>query len=181
MVFKKLEEFLSKTDSIGYIPTKGYIVPQNLRGDSNPKISTPYLLVKGDISAGDYNIITYATKEEARKRQEQEEGLVKILKAIPLEQTEIEDTNMFIKKVRNKHKLENAVGCAVYRAIDKGHGLFTILSQNDVFLGNNLKIQLENAKERKKKYTTNLKGEKSPVYGTFRDDQIIISALIPVK
>jgi len=35
--------------------------------------------------------------------------------------------------------------------------------------------------EKKKKYTTNLKGEKNPLYGIFRDDQIIISALIPVK
>ncbi|PIN78994.1 hypothetical protein COV14_01445 [Candidatus Woesearchaeota archaeon CG10_big_fil_rev_8_21_14_0_10_33_12] len=148
---------------------------------SIPKISKPYLLVIGDISTGDYNIIDYPTEGKARKRQEQEEGLAKILKAIPLEQIRVEDTNMYEKKVRNKYKLESAVGCAVYRTVDKDHGLFTILSQNDVFLGNNSKIQLENAKKRKEKYTTNLKDEKNPVYGMFRDDQIIISALIPVE
>jgi len=124
-------------------------------------------LVIGDISTGGYNIIDYATEEEARKRKEQEGGLARILKAFP------------VRKIKPRFK--NIEGFAVYRRIDKDHGLFTILSQNDVFLGNNSKIQLENAKERKKKYTTNLKGEKSPVYGIFRDDQIIISALIPVK
>lgn len=121
-------------------------------------------------------------------------GLARILKASPIEQIRIKDVNdmseqkrieyaknMSEEKVKNTYKLESAVGCAVYRAIGKGHGLFTILSEDDVFLGSSIKTSLINALEKKKKYTTNLKGEKSPVYGIFRDDQIIISALIPVK
>lgn len=155
-----------------------------------PKISKPYLLVRGDISIGDYKIIQYATEEEARghtrkkeskEKQIKDKGIVKILKAVPLEQIEIEDVNIYEKKVRNKYKLESAVGCAVHRTIGKGHGLSTILSESDVFLGNNSEIQLDYARKRKEKYTTNLKGEKSPVYGNFRDDQITISALIPVE
>jgi len=152
--------------------------------DNIPKISKPYLLIRGDISIGDYNIIDYFTEEEARKQQTKEikeGGLAKILKAIPLEQIGTEDTNMYEKKIRNKYKLKSAVGCAVYKTIDKNHGLFTILSQNDIFLGSNPEIQLDYAKKRKEKYITNLKGEKSPVYGKFRNDQIIISALVNIK
>ena len=197
------EDFLSKIDSIGYIPTTGHIVPQNLTWDSNPKISTPYLLVKGDIPSGDYRLIQYATEEEAREHARKEEskekqikdkGLVKILKAFPIKQIIIEDAedmseqkrikyvkNMSEKQVKDKYKLENAVGCAVYRAIGKGHGLSTILSEDDVFLGGNLKISLVNAMERKEKYTTSPNGEKNSVYGMFRNDQIIISALVHIK
>ena len=152
--------------------------------DYIPKISKPYLLIRGDISIGDYNIIDYSTEGEARKQQTKEikeGGLAKILKAIPLEQIGTEDTNMYEKKIRNKYKLESAVGCAVHRAIDKNHGLFTILSQNDIFIGSNPEIQLDYAKKRKEKYTTNPNGEKNPVYGNFGDNQIIISALVNVK
>lgn len=149
--------------------------------DNIPKISKPYLLVKGDISIGDYKIIQYATEEEAREKQIKYKGLVKILKAVPLEQIEIEDVNIYEKKVRNKYKLESAVGCAVYRTIGKGHGSSTILSESDVFLGSNPEIQLDYARKRREKYITNLKGEKSPVYGMFRNDQVIISALVNVK
>ena len=144
-----------------------YIPPQYLIWASIPRISTPYLLVKGDISSGDYNIITYTTEEEARKKQEQEGGLARILKAVP------------VRKI--KPRLKNIEGYAVYRTIDKDHGLFTILSESDVFLGSNPEIQLTNALERKEKYITDLKGEKSPVYGMFKNSQIIISALVHVK
>jgi len=143
-----------------------YIPLQYLIWASRPKISTPYLLVMGDVSVEGCNIITYATEEEARKRQEQEGGLARILKAVP---------------VKRINRLKNIKGYAIYRTTDKDSDLFTILSQNDVFLGSNSKIQLKNAMKRKEKYTTNLKDEKNPVYGMFRDDQIIISALIPVE
>ncbi len=72
---------------------------------SIPKISTPYLLVIGDISTGGYNIIDYATEEEARKRKEQERGLARILKAFP------------VRKIKPRFK--NIEGFAVYRRIDQ--------------------------------------------------------------
>lgn len=167
MVFKKLNRPLLKPNSnLKHTPRGEYIPPQYLIWASIPKTSTPYLLVKGDVSIGDYKIIAYATEEEARNRQEQEGGLARILKAFP------------IRKI--KPRLKNIEGFAVYRTTDKDYDLFTILSQDDVFLGSNPEIQLKNAMKRKKKYTANLKGEKNPIYGMFRDDQVIISALVPV-
>lgn len=167
MVFKKLNRPLLKLSSnLKHTPRGEYIPPQYLVYASIPKISMPYLLVMGDVSTGDYKIITYATEEETRKRQEQEGGLARILKAVP-----VKKTNM----------LKNIEGYAVYRKTDKDYNLFTILSQNDVFLGRKPEIQLKNAMKRKEKYTTNLKGEKNPVYGMFRDDQVIISALVNVN
>jgi len=144
------------------------------------EITRPYLLVKGDVSAGNYKIIQYAIEEEARKKQIKDKGLAKILKAVPIEQMGIEDA----KKIS---------GYAVHRAIDKNHSLFTILSEEDVFFGSSLKTSLVNAVEKKEKYTTNPKYDKDSVYkkfrddqinlvyGMFRNDQIIISALVYVK
>lgn len=158
------------------------------------EITRPYLLVKGDFSTGDYRVVEYATEKEAREKQIKDKGLAKILKAFPIKQIRIEDANdmseqrriedvknMSEKQIKDKYKLKSAVGCAVYRAIGKEHGLSTILSEDDVFLGSNIKTSLVNAMKRKKKYTTNLNGEKKPVYGMFRDDQIIISALVHIK
>jgi len=168
MVFKKMNRPLLKPSSNLKQMSQGeYIPPQYLIHASIPKISMPYLLVIGDVSIGDYNIITYATEEDARKKQIKEEGLARILRAFP------------IRKIRPRPK--NIEGFAVYRTTDKDYNLFTILSQDDVFLGSNPKIQLKNAMKRKEKYTANLKGEKNPVYGMFRDDQIIISALVHVN
>ena len=170
------------------------------------KISTPYLLVKGDVSAGDYKIIQYATEEEAREKQIKYKGLAKILKAFPIKQIRIEDANdiseqkrienvknMSEEQVKDKYKLESAVGCAVYRAIGKEHSLSTILSEEDVFLDSSIKTSLVNAMKRKQEYTANPKGEKdsiherfrddqiSLIYGMFKNSQIIISALVNVK
>ncbi len=146
-----------------------YIPPQYLIYASIPKISTPYLLLIGDVSIGNYKIITYATEEEAKKQQIKEikkGGLTKILKAFP-----VKKTNM-LKKIE---------GHAVCITTDKDNGLFKLLSENDIFLGSNPEIQLNYARKRKKEYITNLRGEKNPVYGMFRPDQVIISALVNVN
>ena len=177
MDFKKLNRPLLKPNSnLKHTPRVIYIAPQYLIYASIHKISMSHLLAIGDVSAGDYNIITYATEEEAReeirKREDKEkkegkEGeLVRILKAFPF---------------KKANMLKNIEGYAVCITTEKDNDLFTILSENDVYLGSNLKIQLTKAMERKEKYRTNLKGEENPIYGMFRPDQVIISALVNVN